>query len=175
MLLFLQENYLKKTNDELAAELGLRKTVTRNKLRELGLKRMELEYWNEEQVQYLRDNYKTIGDVEIMEHFIQKYPKQKGWKRGAIMKKRSQMALLRTEEEKAAIVAKHVRPGGRSYTIDKNSSSKNMHPSWVAAQIAWRDPLLKKEIIETRPDLIETFRGLIKLKRLIKEKKNVCE
>lgn len=151
--------------------LGVRLTVLRNKTRELGLKRMELEYWCPEQVQYLKDNYKVKGDVEIMEYFIKEYPKQKGWKRGAIWKKRKQMGLLRTDEEKRKIVVKNCSPGGSQYTIDKNSSSKNMHPMWVAQQIAWRDKDMQLELVK-HPDLIEAGRTLIKLNRVIKQKKH---
>lgn len=48
MISSLKENFYKKTNQQLAEMLGLRLTVTRNKCRELGLKRMMLEYWNDE-------------------------------------------------------------------------------------------------------------------------------
>jgi len=170
MISFLRNNYLSMTNQELADYLGLRKTVTRNKLRELGLKRMELEYWNKEMIQFLKSSYKTIGDVEIMEFFKKYYPKVKGWKRGAIRKKRKQMNLMRTERQSKKIAARNTKRGGRCYTIDKNSASKNMHPRWVAQQIARRNPELQKELIKY-PEIIEAARTLLLLKRKIKSLK----
>lgn len=170
MITFLKEHFFQLTNKQLADALQLRLTVTRNKCRELGLKRMELEYWSKDQVQFLKDNYKTMGDVEIMEVFMQRWPKTKGWKRGAIRKKRKQMNLERTPAEIDAITARHIAKGGRSYTIEKNSSSRNMHASWVAGLIAWRDPQLKKEVLK-HPELIELKRQQILLQRTIKKAK----
>lgn len=169
MISSLKKNFYTKTNKQLADMLGLRLTVVRNKCRELGLKRMTLEYWSDEMVQYLKDNYKTVGDVEIMEYFKINHPKQKGWKRNAIRKKRGQMGLHRTKKEINVIVSKNASAGGRSFTIDKNSSSGNMHPTWVAQQIAWRDPELQKEILK-HPEIIEEKKALIKLKRVLKQK-----
>lgn len=170
MIRFLKKNYRSMTNRELASALNLNLTVTRNKLRELGLKRMDLEYWSDEQIKFLRDNYKKQGDVEMMEVFKTKWPKQKGWKRGAIWKKRKQMGLIRTIKEKKRIASINSSRGGRSFTIERNSSSGNMHPRWVAQQIAWRDPALQNEILK-HPELIEAGKGLIQLKRILKQKR----
>lgn len=169
MISSLKRNFYKKTNKELAKLLGLNLTVTRNKCRELGLKRMTLEYWNKEMVQYLKDNYKTKGDVEIMEYFEVYFPKAKGWRRTAIHQKRKYLGLHRTKDEYKKIISVNVSPGGRSCTIDKNSSSKNMHPKWVAQQLAWRDPEMQHELMK-HPEIIEAGRSLIKLKRATKEK-----
>ncbi|MEP7375556.1 MAG: hypothetical protein ABI675_19585 [Chitinophagaceae bacterium] len=167
MVEFLNKNFHILTNQELADSLNLRRTVTRNKLRDLGLKRMELEYWSEEMIDFLKKSYKKIGDVEIMEFFIRMYPKAKGWKRGAIWKKRKQMGLQRTKQQKEKIETCHRKKGGRCYTIDRNSSSKNLAPMWVAQRIAWRNPELQRELIKY-PDIIEAARKLILLKRKIK-------
>lgn len=48
MLQYLVDNYQHKTNAELAAHLGLKRTACRMKLYELGYKRIEMEYWSEE-------------------------------------------------------------------------------------------------------------------------------
>jgi hypothetical protein len=171
MITYLKENFNSKTNKQLADHLGLKLTITRNKCRELGLKRMELEYWSREQVEFLKNNYKTLGDVEIMDHFKKHWPKVKGWKRGAIRKKRQQMGLERSPQEINAILDRHHQEGGRMFTIKKNSSSANMHDRWVAGQIAWRDPELREQILKHRPDLIELKRQLIIFKRKINELK----
>jgi len=141
------------------------------KLYELGLKRMELEYWSDEMVRYLVDHYKTMGDVEIMSYFKQHYPKTKGWKRNAIHKKRKQMNLYRTAEEVAAIVARNCAEGGPSFTIRKNSVSVNMHPSWIVQRIAWRNKELQQELLKL-PEVIAAGKAMILLNRKVKSFQN---
>jgi len=169
MIRFLKVNFQTMTNQQLSRALDLRLTVTRNKLSELGLKRMELEYWCDDQVKFLKDNYKAMGDVAMMEIFKACWPKQKGWKRSAVHKKRKQLGLFRTPKEIHKIASRNSSKGGRSYTIDKNSSSKNMHPRWIAQQLAWRNKDLQTAILK-HPEMISAGRSLIKLKRVIKQK-----
>src|SRR5690606_41007373 len=64
---FLKENYQSMTNRQLADALELSLTKTRHFLYEMGLKRMEMEYWTDEQIDFLKKNYKTIGDTELAE------------------------------------------------------------------------------------------------------------
>lgn len=172
MIRYLQDNFHKRTNQELADHLGLKLTIVRMKSAELGLKKFKPEYWNRDMKQFLKDHYQTMGDVEIMEVFETRWPKNKGWKRGAIRKKRRQMNLERTPRQIEMILKRHHAKGGRMYTIEKNSSSKNLHDSWVVQHIAWRDPVLQKQILMHRPDLIEVKRQLILLKRMIKLKRD---
>lgn len=168
---FLQENFLSKTNPELAAALDLTLTVTRNRLRELGLKRIEMEYWTDEQIQYLKANFRTTGDVEIAEYFETQFPKNKPWGKQHIRKKRVYLQLYRTQQESALIASQNAMPGGNSYTIDKNSAGVNMHPKWVAQQIAWRDPEMQKEVLK-HPEIINLKRYQLELARTLKSKKN---
>ena len=86
---FLKCNYKTMTNQQLATKLGLKLTRVRNEMRALGLKRMELQYWTKQQKQFLIDNYKLIGDREIARIFAIKYPKEKGWSKSQIVKKRN--------------------------------------------------------------------------------------
>lgn len=171
MLQYLEDNWQHKTNAELAAHLGLKRTSTRMKLYEMGLKKMELESWNEEAISFIRENYKTMGDVELAEIFNKKFPRKKLWKKFHIAKKRGYLNLQRTRKEYEALRSKNSSVGGRAFTINKNSSSKNMHPIWVAGLIAWRNPELKKEILK-HPELIELKRKSIILKRTIDEQRN---
>lgn len=168
MIQFLKDNFLKMTNLQLAKTLNLRLTVTRNKCRELGLKRMELEYWTKAQINFLHRNYKIKGDVEIAAIFEKKWPKKKKWVKEHICKKRGYLKLARTREEIFTIASKNASPGGRSHTIDRNSSSKNMHPTWLAQQVAWRDPEMQKEVLK-HPEIIELKRSQILLTREIKK------
>lgn len=94
---FLKENWQTMTNKQLAAALGLNLTRTRTELYNLGLKRMELEYWTDQQIKYLRENFRRIGDKELAEIFNTKYPKQKSWKSHHIQKKMSYLGLKRNK------------------------------------------------------------------------------
>ncbi|MCP9763828.1 HNH endonuclease signature motif containing protein [Lacihabitans soyangensis] len=103
MLEVLRKNWDSKTNAELAAMLGLRLTSVRTKLYELGLKRMEMEYWTEEQVKYLKDNYLKMGDTELAEYFNNTWKKEKGWTKKHIEKKRRYLKLKRSADAKAVV------------------------------------------------------------------------
>lgn len=169
---FLKANFFQKTNQELAEALGLRLTVVRNKARELGLKKFDPDMpWNDEQTAYLVANYRTMGDVELAENLQKNWPRKRLWTKKHINKKRYLLGLHRTKAEIEKIIWAHVQPGGRSYTIIRNSSSKNLHDSYVASLIAWRDKDLQREIMKY-PELIELKRQEILLSRSIKEVKN---
>ncbi|MDQ7818723.1 MAG: HNH endonuclease signature motif containing protein [Melioribacteraceae bacterium] len=111
MISFLRKNWCKKTNRELAQALGLKLHTVRMKLYELGLKRMELEYWTDEQVNFLKENYKVIGDVEMAEIFNKKWHKNKGWTFKHIEKKRNQLDFHRTERQIFKIVLRNIDQG----------------------------------------------------------------
>lgn len=100
---FIKDNFQHMTNDEIAHAMGLKKTRVRTLAYEMGLKRMELEYWTKEQVIFLKDNYKEIGDTEIAEIFENEWPKNKGWSKKHIEKKRRYLVLKRTPTELEAI------------------------------------------------------------------------
>lgn len=168
---FLKDNFFLLTNAELASALNLTLTVTRNKARALGLCRVEVDPWNEQQINYLLENYKLLGDVEIAENLQKLFPRKKNWTKGNVNKKRQLMQLHRTKEEIFNIVSRHMLPGGRSYTIIRNSSSINLHDGYVASLIAWRDKDLQKEIMKY-PELIELKRAEILLSRAIKGAKH---
>lgn len=171
MISYLQENFTRQTNRELAAALQVKITVLRNKTRELGLKVFELQPWTAEQVAFLIAHYQVAGDVDLAEMLQQRWPRDKAWTKKNVNKKRQLMGLHRTPEQISAIVSKHVKPGGRSYSIDRNSSSINLQDRYVASLIAWRDRMLKTEILK-RPELIELKRKEIQLARAIKKVSN---
>jgi hypothetical protein len=111
MLNFLKENYTILDNQELADHLGLKLTSVRTKLYELGCKRMEMEYWTPEQVSFLKNNFRAIGDLELSEIFASKWPKGKGWSKKHIEKKRRYLNLKRSEAEKKNIHARNKAAG----------------------------------------------------------------
>lgn len=100
---FIRDNFHSMTNQQLADHLGLKLTKLRGFAYRMGLKRINLEYWTEEQIQFLKDNYKEIGDTELAEIFDVKWFKQKGWTKKHIEKKRRYLKLKRTKIQKEAI------------------------------------------------------------------------
>lgn len=94
---FIKDNFQTMTNDSIAAALGLKKTIVRMKAYELGLQKMELEYWPDDAVSYLKANYHKIGDREMCRYFATAFSKQKGWTTKHIQKKMSQLELYRTK------------------------------------------------------------------------------
>lgn len=99
------------TNKQLADAMGLKLTLVRNKCYSMGLKRMELQYWTDEQVAYLKSNYKKIGDTELADLFTQRWKKPKGWTKKHIEKKRRQLHLKRTKKERKLIHQRNVENG----------------------------------------------------------------
>lgn len=91
------------TNRKLAQALGIKLTSVRTKCYELGLKRMELEYWTNEQIGFLLKNFKKYGDKELAELFNSRWPKKKTWTLKHIEKKRLYLKLKRTDAELLAI------------------------------------------------------------------------
>lgn len=87
----------------LAAAMGLKTTSVRMKCYEMGLKKMELEYWTPVQVKWLKKLYPFIGDLELAQIFSEAYPKEKGWTLKHIEKKRKYLGLKRTKEQIDAI------------------------------------------------------------------------
>jgi hypothetical protein len=108
---FIKDNFQSMTNQQIADALGLKKTRVRTKAYELGLKRMELEYWTPKQVKFLKENYKEIGDSELAEIFSAKWYKAKGWTKKHIEKKRRYLKLKRTKLQIKKIHKRNVLMG----------------------------------------------------------------
>lgn len=108
---FLKDNFYKMTNRELANALGLKLTKLRTFAYAMGLKRMELQYWTVEQITFLKDNYKHIGDTELAEIFDVKWYKEKGWTKKHIEKKRRYLKLQRTTAQRTAIRERNILMG----------------------------------------------------------------
>jgi hypothetical protein len=96
---FIRNNFNSMTNKAIAEVLGLKITRVRTFAYEIGLKRMELEYWTADQVAFLKANYQEIGDVEMAEFFENEWPKNKAWSKKHIEKKRRYLNLKRNENE----------------------------------------------------------------------------
>ena len=107
----MRANYMKLTNEKLSFMLGHRKTLVRTKCYDMGLKRMEMEYWTDEQILFLRDNYKDYGDSELAEIYDVKWHKDKGWSKKHIEKKRRYLDFKRTAKEKFTIYERNKKMG----------------------------------------------------------------
>lgn len=166
---FLKNNFWNMTSYELSAALGKKRTIVRNKYKELGLSKMELEYWHRGAVKFLRNKYKALGDVEIAEVLQSLFPKKKRWTKNHIAKKRKQLKLNSTQKQVEKILIRHHKPGGKMFTILRNSCSLNMTDRWVADRIAWRNPELAKYIVKDHPQLIKIKRNQMLLSRQIKK------
>lgn len=108
---YILRNWATSTNRELANDLGITLTLVRMKCYEMGLKKIELEYWTEKQVEFLITFYKLIGDKEIASIFNRNWPKNKTWTNKQIEKKRKYLKLVRTEKEKNKIHQRNVDHG----------------------------------------------------------------
>lgn len=108
---FIKTHFHKRTNQELADTLGLKLTRFRQLAYAMGLKRMELQYWTEEQITFLKNNYKDIGDSELAEIFEVKWHKEKGWSKKHIEKKRRYLKLKRTKAQIKKIHKRNVLMG----------------------------------------------------------------
>ena len=120
-IMFLRLNYMRMTNQELANALGVTLTVCRNKMKQHGLVRMKLEAWTKDQEQFLLDNYKEIGNVEMARILQETSPKAKGWDKRHISKKMGYLNISRTPAEIEAIVSENIRKG-RHITSNKKVS-----------------------------------------------------
>ena len=94
---FIKDNFQSMTNQKIADSLGLKITLVRMKAYELGLKKMELEYWSEAAIQFLKENYHRIGDCEMARIFNEKFPKNKNWTARHIQKKMAYLKLKRSK------------------------------------------------------------------------------
>jgi ligand-binding SRPBCC domain-containing protein len=110
-LQFLKDNFENMTAQQLSDAIGIKRTKVREMYYSFGLKKMDLQWWNNEQVEFLKLNYKTIGDTDIANEFSKRWAKEKGWTKKHIEKKRKQLVLKRTPEEISAIKKLNIANG----------------------------------------------------------------
>ena len=104
---FIRAHWGKMMNRDIAMMLGHKLTLVRMRCYEMGLRHIELEFWTEEQVEFLREHYQRHGDTELAEMFAERWHKDKGWTKKHIEKKRRYLKLKRTSAEKDAIREGH--------------------------------------------------------------------
>lgn len=133
---FMRANYDKMTNQEMADHFGLKQTRVRTEMYSLGLYKLELEFWTKEQVQFLKDNYQTIGDTELAELFQERWIKKKGWSKKHIEKKRRYLKLKRTKQEIQAIWNRNLEKGRWSKCAENMWKTKGSNPEGTI--VVWR-------------------------------------
>lgn len=162
---FIKQNWKRLSNQQLADSLGLKLTRTRMFLYEMGLKRMELEYWTDEQISFLLDNYKEIGDVELAEIFNSKWVKNKGWTKKHIEKKRRYLKLKRTAEELDDIFLRNLEAGRFKVCNEKRWKTTGSNP--IGTIVFWR-----KSNSEEKIPIIKTNEGYVHYYRWLYERAN---
>lgn len=170
---FLIHNYLSMTNKELAKALGVKITSCRTKLYQLGLKRMQLEYWTKDQIQFLKDNYQEMGDVEIAALFNQICPKNKPWSNKHIEKKRRYLKLKRTKAEINNIRERNIDRG--CFAIGNKNMWKTRGVADLGTIRIWRHSegghfavvKLKESWVHYNRWLYETFHGDLNSDQLV--------
>lgn len=108
---FLKSNFSVMTAHELSISIGIKRTKVREMYYSLGLKKMELQFWTSQQIDFLTKNYQKKGDCELAEIFTKKWEKAKGWDKKHIEKKRRYLNLKRTPEEISTIRNRNIKNG----------------------------------------------------------------
>lgn len=108
---FIHSHWPEMPNPAIAQSIGLTPHQLRTYLYSKGMYKLRLEYWTDEQVDFLRENFQLIGDKELAEIFEAKWPKQKTWTLKHIEKKRNYLGLKRTKEETFAIHHRNIANG----------------------------------------------------------------
>lgn len=159
---FILDNFCLKTNKEIAQELNIPLHQVRLKAYKLGLYRINLEYWTDKQVLFLKENFESVGDTELAQIFQEKFPKSKVWTKKHIDKKRKYLNLHRTPEQISLINKKNV-DAGMYQKIDRLSDN------YVAYRCSKQDKELRKELLKNK-ELLEVKRLTIKLRKICKQK-----
>lgn len=172
---FIRDNWSAMNNQQLADAFGVHLDRMRIILHAKKMFRIELEYWTEEQTQFLIDNYKIFGDKELEILFTLIWPdKKKGWSFKHIEKKRKYLKLKRTPDEILAVKKYYYSPGGRCDVIRQFSASVHLKDGYVAQALVGtrgnKNAAMEREILEKHPELIIAKRAqLLHMRELKKQ------
>jgi hypothetical protein len=123
MLAILEENWKRLTAGQIAKALKVSRTGVRIKMYERGYKKIEMEYWTDEQVSFLKDNYQVMGDTELAEIFESTWAKEKSWTKKHIDKKRKYLGLKRSRQELINIEQRNLDQGRLNTHMKKGKSN----------------------------------------------------
>lgn len=172
-ILFIKSRINQLSNREISSHLGKTLTVVRNKIYELGLRRSaRADEWTVDQIRFLTENYRQVGDVELGERMNLRFPDaSRKFGRKTIRKKRYLLGLHRSEQEIQAIVNDDAHKA-RCNTILKNSGSLHYKDGWVALTLAGKNHTDQIPTFLRHPGLIELRRSQLKLNRELKKQNN---
>lgn len=132
-VLFLKTNHKNFTNKQLFEHINANRpdeksrfkiTTFRTAMYSLGLQKCKITRWEPEWVQFLTDNYQTMGDVELAEKLNKQF-KIKLTKKHVNKKRRCLMGLNRTPEQIASIIALN-KDKGTFNTVKKSWETRGI-------------------------------------------------
>lgn len=172
-ILFIKCHIDRLNNRQIADHLGKTLTVVRNKIYDLGLQRnARPAEWSAEQTDFLIQNYRIVGDVELGELMNVAFPDSvRKFGRKTIQKKRKLLGLHRSKSEVEAIISDENHKA-RCNTILQNSASLHFKDGWVATTLATKKHPDRIKTFLKYPELIEFKRSQLKLNRAIKQQKH---
>lgn len=171
---FIQIHYNSYTVVELhrliSEELGYKYALQhfRMQLYNAGYRKIDIQYWTNEQIDYLKDNYKSNGDKELAEQFNLKWKKIGGWTFKHIEKKRNYLRLKRTPEELFLIKEKAKAKGVYVEGVKKMWKTRGENP--LGTILVWDgDKFIKtaKGYIHLRVFNYQVFIGAIPKDKII--------
>lgn len=104
----LKRHHADQTAKQLAELLGWKIHQVREVLYSLGIYKIRLEYWSKEAVQFLKNNYRSMGDKEIAHKLESVQQKEKGWTLKHVEKKRLYLGLKRSPSDLIAIKKRNI-------------------------------------------------------------------
>jgi hypothetical protein len=107
----------------MAKKYGCNICLIRKQCYELRLYRMRLNFWTDQQVAFLKANYKIMGDTELAELFNEKFKRRKHWTKKHIDKKRGYLKLKRTKKQIIEIEQRNLDQGRLNCHMKKGKSN----------------------------------------------------
>lgn len=163
---FLVENFNKLTLLQLEEKLKLPRTAVRIRISHFGLRKNLKYYWNDEQIQYVKDNFRNIGNMELVQNLQKLYPNDESWSLIKLQGLFKSLKLKRTPEESKKIFKRNL-----DLNI-KKTKVINLTDDYIAYLITKNKSNLSKEDVLNNKPLLEFKRKQLILGRLIKKHQN---
>lgn len=96
---FLIKNNFKLSNNEMMKELGISEWTLYQLKNRLGLDSKFIDPIKNEEVEFLKNNYKEINNTDLANIFNEKFPRKHPWNRKKIQYRLLKLNLIRDEDE----------------------------------------------------------------------------